>query len=75
MSDLLGQPEHYVTPLPAGEVLTSSMLRSRLETISSMCTAGQPLRPIISELRYLADALDQVDRSFRKTMTHLTDYN
>lgn len=59
------RPEHHPEPLPADEVLTALLLNGRLAKIRSMCTAGQPLYPIIAELRYLADALEHVDRSTR----------
>lgn len=59
------RPEHQPEPLPVGEVLTASLLNDRLTKIQSMCTAGQPLYPIIAELRYLADVLEHVDRSTR----------
>ena len=57
------EPEEYhVTPFPVGSEITAANLNARLEKIRAMCTAGQPLKPIIAELRYLADALDTIDR-------------
>ena len=63
-SSAMEPEEHHVTPFPAGSVVTAAHLNARLEQICAMCTAGQPLKPIIAELRYLADALDTIDRYY-----------
>lgn len=62
--DLLEPEEYHVTPFQAGSEITSAHLNARLEQIRAMCTAGAPLKPIIAELRYLANALDTIDRYY-----------
>jgi hypothetical protein len=58
------RPVHHPVPLAAaGTLLTATLLRQRMSAIRDMCTAGQPLYVIVTELRYLADELDRVDKS------------
>lgn len=56
------RPEHHPAPLEPGTPLSATLLHQRLDRIKDMCATGQPIYPIIVELRYLADVLDEADR-------------
>lgn len=45
-------------PFPAGK-LTAAQVCERLDVIKALCVAGQHARPVILELRYVANALEQ----------------
>ena len=55
----MGDPPPLPRPFQAGEKLTAAMVRLRLQQIRGLCIAGQQAHLISTELRYLADVIDQ----------------